>query len=200
MYCGKCGSEIKEGYSFCMKCGTKASAEDGEKISVDIVEPKVKKKSQKIIPVIAVLIIALIGIGAFCYIKYIKHDSGYYGDTKWGMTVSEVQELYPDAKSNEEGNILLNVANNYDDIEGFSTIETYTFVRDKLTEVSILSTIGEDDPFSTEDIINHFEEKYDKMYEQSSTNKWNTEKTKIEMKVLMDIILIKYEDINMAQD
>jgi hypothetical protein len=183
-----------------MKCGTKVSAEDGEIISANIVEPIVRKKSKKVILIIAVLIVALVGIGAFCYIKYFKHDNGFYRDTQWGMTISEVQELYPEANLNDKGDLLTNWAEDYDDIEGFDTFENFIFDNNKLTETSILCVIG-DDSYTSEDLINHFKEKYDKIYGKSTDNTWKTKKSKIQVSVISDdIINIKYKDINTAQD
>lgn len=96
MFCGKCGSNIPDGYEFCMKCGTKI---DLESLEVDTIQipvmsnqvPSNKNRLKILIPVVVLVVIA-ISIGSYFvfftstkiegrYNGYSSYDDGYFDFT-----------------------------------------------------------------------------------------------------------------------
>ena len=72
MYCGNCGKEIENGSTFCPECGAKIEAAQNAKTKSTSLQ--IKKLMRFIIPVVAIIIVAFVGIKIFTYIKSTPSD------------------------------------------------------------------------------------------------------------------------------
>ncbi len=72
MYCGNCGKEIENGSTFCPECGAKVDAVQNTKPKFD--NKKIKKLMRLVVPVLAIVIVAFVGIKIFSYIQSIPSD------------------------------------------------------------------------------------------------------------------------------
>lgn len=94
MYCGNCGKEIPNDSTFCPDCGAKTGNTENGSAKID--SQKVKKVIRLFCPIIAVILVALIGIKVFSYIQSIpsekeiqavannvQNDSLVASDGKW---------------------------------------------------------------------------------------------------------------------
>ncbi len=117
MYCRKCGSEIKNGAKFCIKCGTPVSLKENEDsgdgisvrpdhypvISKDNPEEKQQGRSNKIfVIIIAVLAVLIIGIAAFLVWKLVISADEDKGDNSERIE-REYEESNLNADRDNEG-------------------------------------------------------------------------------------------------
>ncbi len=72
MYCGNCGKEIENGSAFCPECGAKIEAVHNASLKGD--NPKVKKMVRLIIPIVAIIVVAFVGIKIFSYVQSIPSE------------------------------------------------------------------------------------------------------------------------------
>jgi len=69
MYCGSCGKEIENGSTFCPECGAKVDAVQNTKPKID--NKKIKKLMRLVVPLLAIVIVAFVGIKIFSYVQSI---------------------------------------------------------------------------------------------------------------------------------
>lgn len=186
MFCGKCGNEVPEGNQYCIHCGNRF--EDGQDIVLNRVnQPHSKFKA--IFIIIPILLIAIVGVLYFINPLGIGKE-GYFRDTKWGMSVEQVEKSEKAEKHGEySDNMLKFLDTNVKEIKGENCSVAYEFDRnDKLISGTLIMTF-DDFKFNTQDLRDSFVKKYEKKYGEcdSSTNysyHWTTEKSEIEITVI----------------
>lgn len=212
MFCPKCGKEISDESDFCNFCGYEidpnisainSSAE--EDVKEEILKKHIneypkdvnKKKFKKLIAVLLVCSVLIISL-SLVYLLPVnsKVESGYFQDTKWGMSLEEVKKTLPETieeKVLSEDMIVLYVDIKEYDIPVLKGLSagaiSYTFKEDLLTLVTVLTAIRSDEAEDYENaIITDFNQKYGE-YSISNNGfyEWQSEKSSITMIVGDDI-------------
>lgn len=84
MYCKNCGTELKEGSSFCSKCGSNVSNADVEQTKVQNIPQKDKPKSRNILKIIVlvgfilVFVVGVLGIDIYRNYKLASDIEAWY--------------------------------------------------------------------------------------------------------------------------
>jgi hypothetical protein len=93
MYCGKCGTEVPDGFEYCMKCGTKISATDSS------IATLTKKKKWKLI--IPILIVLLLAVSAGVYFIFLRAPEieGTYVKPFYSKSIFEYRFALDDGSS-----------------------------------------------------------------------------------------------------
>lgn len=155
------------------------------------------KKNKRIIA--AVMIVGFL-IFAYSHMKLNNEKEGFYGETKWGMTIEEVQAIEDIKLSDNDPNMFSIQKTNIENIKGADGTVSFYFVNGMLDEVMIL--IVAKDMTDVE---------YDKMYHKISgklTNSFGkhtnelgslvryTEKSKITLKKIgKNLFVIRYKNM-----
>lgn len=198
--CSECGSSISEKASICPKCGC----------PIDVTVDSLKRKKIKMKKLILLVIVGVLCLSALIVlgIKLLNRPdkSGYYQDTKWGMSIEQVKgKIEGNPTINEEKETILNSVDVYDDIQGIEAIELYDCTNDSLCKVTVYLTNTGESAYTDARLIDKYENLFTKLYgekkEDGINTYWVTTKSKVSIIYLSDgLIVITYEDINNSAD
>lgn len=208
MYCGKCGAIIPDGYEFCMKCGTKIETPNEETAENSIVEAEPVKKGIKkkvLIPVIAVIVVALASIVIIFGTRNNVEKNGYFANIPWGTDIETVQkdvEQFFNCESSieEDENLVIASIENYEGMQGVKASPIlYCDDDGKLNKVSIVFTRDDNSEYTGDKIADRLIEKYNKLFNTADksekyTHKWVTENSTIKLfKLTEDFMMLQFE-------
>ena len=135
--------------------------------------------------IITVLLIMIIIFTNGCGIS-MKNSDGYYNGIKWDSTMSDVeQKLGSDITVSDDKTNILQVIENFEEIQGSQACVMYYFENDKLYEITIVpSVLPNKSSLSDEELNRQINDIYTKKYgECSETNSieniWKTKNSKI---------------------
>lgn len=210
MYCGKCGAIIPDGYEFCMKCGTKIETPNEETAENRTVEVKPVKKGinkKVLIPIIAVIVVALATVVIIFGISNNVEKNGYFANIPWGTDIETVQkevDKFFNCESfvGEDKDSIVVVIENYEGMQGVdAALMLYCEDNGTLNKVSVLLTIEDDSSYTNEKVVDKLVEKYNKLFNEADesygfTYKWTTSNSTIELSVVMDgLIMLNFEKL-----
>ncbi len=198
--CLECGSSISEKASICPKCGCPID------ITVNSIKRK-KIKTRKIILLgIAGVLFLLMLIAVGIKLSNRPDKSGYYHDTKWGMSVEQVKGILDgNPIINEEKETVINSVDTYDDIQGIDAIESYDCAGNSLNKVTVYLTNTGESSYTDSRLIDKYENLFTKLYGQKKEDGintyWETTKSKVSIIYLSDrLIVLTYENITKNAD
>lgn len=207
MFCGKCGTEVPDGYEFCMKCGTKV--EQTQEANTDIV----KKKSKKwLIPVIVVIVLALIAIIAIFFMNDSKKRNGLYMNIPWETSFEDIKSIAKKNNNGEEAMIVEDKAlasyiiENYEGNEGVTTMIIFDCKNNNtLRCVQLFISIGEESIYTDDQLYDKYVNELTNLYGDSekgiTDETWITKKSQIKLIHLADdMYILEYRDLNALDD
>lgn len=207
MFCGKCGKEVPDGYEFCMNCGAKLEKADEQVAEI------VKPKKKWIIPVVIVLAIIIVAVGAIYFVKDSQAKSGLYNNIAWGTSIEKIQEMVeknPDNAFetivNEEKTVVYDTVSDFYNFEHVTAMVTYECeVDSELHGVTIFIINGEDSSYTDNMIGETIIEDFDKLYgahgEDVISKVWTTPKSKIALTYFAEgCLVLEYDDISLVED
>jgi hypothetical protein len=204
MFCPKCGSEIPEGYEFCMKCGTKAVLEQP---SNEVT--KVDDKSKKFLPF---LIIGIVVVAAILFIitsgGSAAEKKGLFKGVEWesdtATAMKKLNKALPKIDFKESDNGIIGIDEEYKGKEGVSLGYMLTFKGSgkTLSEVSLIYTVSDDSKYTSDDVYEDAVKEYTKLYGKPDTDKgyqveWETEESEVEISHVMDgLVMQSFKPLN----
>ena len=139
----------------------------------------------KKIRILTVLLIMIILFTIGCGSSY-KNSDGYYNGIKWASTISDVeQKLGSNITVSDDKTNILQVIENFEEIQGSQAWVMYYFENDKLCKITIVpSILPSKSSLSDEELNRQINDIYTKKYgECSETNSieniWETKNSKI---------------------
>ena len=133
--CSECGNSVSNKASTCPKCGCPVD------ILLEVKHRKGKLKFKRM--GITVILLSFLIIIIFLVVKYFNRPNtdGYYKNTKWGMTIEQVQNKLKGKSTLSKDKLAVTESiKNYDDIEGVDAFVLYGCDENSLHEVSIYLT------------------------------------------------------------
>lgn len=193
--CSECGNSVSSRAITCPNCGCPVD------ILLEVTHRKGRLKFKRI--GITLILLSFIIIIIFLVVKYFNFSNtdGYYENTKWGMTIEQVQNKLKGKSSLSKDKIAVTESiENYDDIEGVDALALYDCDENSLQKVSIYLTNSGESSYTDSRLIERFENKFNELYEKEDEDDigayWKTKKSKVELIYLLDgLIIITYEDI-----
>lgn len=193
--CSECGSDISEKATECLKCGCPMS------VIKDNISKAKKAKRKKIMVILSLIVAVIIIICIIAKLINQPNKSGYYQDTKWGMTTEQLkQKLGDDVIVNDEKKTILLVKDDYDGKVGIDAMISYDCDGDSLKKITVMLSNGDDSSYTDSKLIDEYAKELDSLYGESLNDGiityWETLKSRIELTYLMDgVIILSYEDI-----
>ena len=141
------------------------------------------KKIKIILVLLTIITVFTIGCGSS-----VKKSDGYYNGIKWDSTIADVeQKLGSDIVVADDKASILQIIENFDEINGSQAWVTYYFENDKLCKIAITSSVLPDNATLSDDDLNSqlydiLVEKYGECSDSDSLEKtWNTKNSVITM-------------------
>ena len=139
----------------------------------------------KKIQILTVLLIMIMIFTIGCSSSY-KNSDGYYNDIKWDSTISDVeQKLGSNITVSDDRTNILQVIENFEEIQGSQAWVMYYFENDKLCEITITPSILPSKSSLSDEELNRqindiYRQKYGECSETNSIeNIWETKNSKI---------------------
>ena len=141
------------------------------------------KKIKIILVLLTIITVFTIGCGSS-----VKKSDGYYNGIKWGSTISDVeQKLGSDIVVADDKASILQIIENFEEINGSQAWVMYFFENDSLCKISITSSVLPNNTTLSDDGLNSqlydiLVEKYGECSDSNSLEKtWNTKNSVITM-------------------
>ena len=141
------------------------------------------KKIKIILVLLTIITVFTIGCGSS-----VKKSDGYYNGIKWGNTISDVeQKLGSDIVVADDKASILQIIENFEEINGSQAWVTYFFENDRLCKISITPSVLPNNTALSDDGLNSqlydiLVEKYGECSDSDSLGKtWNTKNSVITM-------------------
>lgn len=152
-----------------------------------------KKKQKRNRYIIISIVIVLLTVSLY---SYFYPRLGYYKKTKWGMSSSKVQKIYPDIYFNY--NRTIGYLDIYDNKIGIKANISYYFTDDKLTNVR--EWIVDTGSYSVRELLDRINDKYTSLYgKRDGGNFWYTSKSLVVVSPNNGYdIIITYKDIDLV--
>ena len=141
------------------------------------------KKIKIILVLLTIITVFTIGCGSS-----VKKSDGYYNGIKWGSTISDVeQKLGSDIVVSDDKASILQIIENFEEINGSQAWVMYFFENDRLCKISITPSVLPNNTTLSDDGLNsqlydRLVEKYGECSDSNSLEKtWNTKNSVITM-------------------
>ena len=141
------------------------------------------KKIKIILVLLTIITVFTIGCGSS-----VKKSDGYYNGIKWGSTIADVeQKLGSDIVVADDKASILQIIENFEEINGSQAWVTYFFENDRLCKISITPSVLPNNTALSDDGLNSqlydiLVEKYGECSDSDSLGKtWNTKNSVITM-------------------
>lgn len=207
MFCGKCGTEVPDGYEFCMKCGSKI-----EPTQVPKNESSMPKKKKWVIPLIVIVCVVGVIIVALYFINDVKKKNGLYNNIAWGTSYDDIKSMFDDKDGDKkvltkDDELHVNeLIEDYKEDKEISAMVTYDCEDDgTLHKVDLVVTNGDESKFTDEKLYDKYKSELTELYGDSKDDIigefWTTKKSKIGLTYWSKgVFVIEYEDITTAKD
>lgn len=143
------------------------------------------KKIKIILVLLTIITVFTIGCGSS-----VKKSDGYYNGIKWGSTIADVeQKLGSDIVVADDKTSILQIIENFEEINGSQAWVMYFFENDRLCKISITPSVLPNNTTLSDDGLNSqlydiLVEKYGECSDSDSLGKtWNTKNSVITMSV-----------------
>ena len=153
------------------------------------------KKIKIILVLLTIITVFTIGCGSS-----VKKSDGYYNGIKWGSTIADVeQKLDGDVVVADDKASILQIIENFEEINGSQAWVMYFFENDRLCKISITPSVLPDNTTLSDDGLNSqlydiLVEKYGECSDSDSLEKtWNTKNSVITMSVSNYIEYVPHE-------
>lgn len=194
MNCSECGNRVSSRAITCPNCGCPVD------ISLEVKHQKRRLKLKRI--VITTILLVFLIITIFLVIKHFNRPNidGYYVNTKWGMTIEQVQNKLKGKSALSKDNLAVTESiKNYEDIEGVDALVLYDCDENSLHKVSIYLTNSGESSYTDSRLIEKYENKFNELYKKENEDDigtcWKAKKSKVKLIYLSDgLIVITYED------
>ena len=141
------------------------------------------KKIKIVLVLLTIITVFTIGCGSS-----VKKSDGYYNGIKWGSTIADVeQKLGDDIVVADDKASILQIIENFEEINGSQAWVMYFFENDRLCKISITPSVLPNNTTLSDDGLNsqlydRLVEKYGECSDSDSLEKtWNTKNSVITM-------------------
>lgn len=203
--CPECGRQVSDKSEMCLTCG--CPIEDIKSKEQEFKQEMSKKKRKRIATIGCAMagVIIIVFIGSYLLLK--PDTRGYYDGLKWTTTFEDVRKRVGDLSSiDEEDEMITEIVENYNSIEGVTSITSYYFDEEKLYKVSLEFLNDEEKSGMTNiELKQKLEDDLTKLYGDgkkidSSEKIWITKYSKIDIWSYRSLLSLTYTDINYEDD
>lgn len=198
--CSECGADISEKAEVCPKCGCPIE------VSMEQIQADRKKKVKRLVIVgIMIVLLAIIGAGAF-YFANQPDTSGYYKDIPWGVSLEEVKNLLGDEVESEETKDSIAVLEkDYEGKTGVDALIIYDCKDDALESVTLFISNGDNSSYTDQALVDAFSDQLNEQYGEyepdTISRVWNVKKSRIELShIVSGYVILEYKDITKADE